>query len=214
MTPELKKETDRKIENYRILNQTVRKNEILFVGSSLMEMFPIEEFIKEQNLPLIAYNRGVGGYKTEDLLKVLDVCVYELSPRRIFINIGTNDLSDASISIEEMIDNYDQILLNIKSKLPNVELYLMAYYPVNYEAATEEMKACLRIRNNEKIDLANKEVEKLAQKHNAKFINVNTSLKDSVGNLKAEYTIEGMHINREGYLAILDDILKYANELA
>lgn len=80
-----KKETDRKLENYRQLNQTAQKNQILFVGSSLMEMFPIEEFIKERNLPLIAYNRGVGGYKTEDLLNALQVCVYDLSPRRIFI---------------------------------------------------------------------------------------------------------------------------------
>ncbi len=137
MTPEVKKETDRKLENYRQLNQTAQKNQILFVGSSLMEMFPIEEFIKEHNLPLIAYNRGVGGYKTEDLLNALQVCVYDLSSRRIFINIGTNDLSDASISLEQMISNYDQILSDIQSNIPDVELYIMAYYPVNYEAGSK-----------------------------------------------------------------------------
>ena len=212
MTPELKKETDRKLENYRKLNQTVKKDQILFAGSSLMEMFPIEEFIEERNLPLIAYNRGIGGYKTEDLLKVLDVCIFDLAPRRIFINIGTNDLSDPAISLEQMIDNYDQILTKIQEKLPKVELYLMAYYPVNPEAATEEMKPCLQIRTNEKIALANKEVVKLAQKHHAKYIDVNAPLTDEEGNLKKEYTIEGMHINRDGYLSILDDILKYATE--
>jgi len=214
MTPELKKETDRKLENYRKLNQTAKKNQILFVGSSLMEMFPVGEFIKERNLPLIVYNRGVGGYKTEDLLKALQVCVYDLSPRRIFINIGTNDLSDASISLEQMISNYDRILSDIQSNLPGVELYIMAYYPVNYEAATDEMKPCLQIRNNAKIALANTEVMKLAQKHHAKYIDVNAALTDREGNLKAEYTIEGMHINRNGYLSILDDILKYVSEPA
>lgn len=30
MKPELKKETDGKLENYRRLNQTVQKNQILF----------------------------------------------------------------------------------------------------------------------------------------------------------------------------------------
>lgn len=49
---------------------------------------------------------------------------------------------------------------------------------------------------------------KLAQKHNAKYIDVNAPLTDRDGNLKAEYTIEGMHINRDGYLSILDDVLK------
>lgn len=214
MTPELKKETDRKLANYHNLNQTAEKNQILFTGSSLMEMFPIEEFIKERKLPLCIYNRGVGGYKTEDLMAALDVCVYELSPRRIFINIGTNDLSDSSIPMEQVMNNYDRILSDIEEHLPGVELYLMAYYPVNYDAATEEMKACLQIRNNEKIALANTEVEKLAKKHHAKYIDVNDGLKDSDGNLKAEYTYEGMHIKPEGYLAILDDVLKYAGEPA
>ena len=214
MTPELKKETDRKLANYHTLNQTVKKNQILFVGSSLMEMFPIEEFIKERNLPVTIYNRGVGGYKTEDLINALDICVYELAPRRIFINIGTNDLSDAAISIPHMIGNYDHILSEIEKQLPGVELYLMAYYPINYEAATEEMKPCLAIRTNAKIDSANEEVKKLAQKHNAKYIDVNAPLKDAEGNLKAEYTIEGMHIKPEGYLSILDPVLAYACEPA
>lgn len=184
MAPELKKETDRKLDNYRRLNQTIQKNQILFVGSSLMEMFPIEELIRQRNLPLIAYNRGIGGYKTEDLLKVLDVCVYDLAPRRIFINIGTNDLSDPSISLGQMIDNYDHILTQIQEQLPKAELYLMAYYPVNLKAATEEMKACLQIRTNAKITSANREVMKLAQKHHARFIDVNAPLTDEEGNLK------------------------------
>ena len=180
------------------------------VGSSLREMFPIEELIRERKLPLIAYNRGIGGYKTEDLLKVLDVCVYDLAPRRIFINIGTNDLSDPSISLGQMLDNYDQILTLIQEHLPKAELYLMAYYPVNPKAAAEEMKACLQIRTNAKIASANREVMKLAQAHHARFIDVNAPLTDEEGNLKKEYTIEGMHINRDGYLSILDDVLRYA----
>ncbi|MDY4970909.1 MAG: GDSL-type esterase/lipase family protein [Lachnospiraceae bacterium] len=212
MTPELKKETDRKLEIYRRKNQTAEKKQILFVGSSLMEMFPIEEFVQERNLPVTVYNRGVGGYKTEDLMQVLDICVYDLAPSRIFINIGTNDLSDPDISIAQMIANYDWILTDIQEHLPETELYLMAYYPVNPKAASEEMKACLQIRTNAKIAEVNREVEKLAEKHHAEYINVNAPLTDGEGNLKAEYTLEGMHINREGYLAVLDDVLKYVME--
>ena len=114
--------------------------------------------------------------------------------------------------MEQMIGNYDKILSDIEAHLPGVELYLMAYYPVNYEAAAEEMKPCLLIRNNEKINSANREVEKLAGKHHAKYIDINDKLKDKDGNLKAEYTIEGMHIKREGYQAILPDIMKFVEE--
>ncbi|MGN1147072.1 MAG: GDSL-type esterase/lipase family protein [Lachnospiraceae bacterium] len=214
MTPELKKETDRKLANYHQLNQTAKKGQILFAGSSLMEMFPIEDFLKEMQSDRIIYNRGVGGYKTEDLLQAMDICIFELAPSRIFINIGTNDLSDSQIPMEQMIGNYDRILTEIQDRLPGVELYLMAYYPVNYDAATEEMKPCLRVRNNEKIAEANKEVEKLAEKHHARYIDVNDKLKDANGNLKAEYTIEGMHIKKEGYRAILEDVMRYVEEPA
>ena len=37
--------------------------------------------------------------------------------------------------------------------------HYQAYYPVNYEAAAEEMKPCILIRNNEKINRANSLVE-------------------------------------------------------
>lgn len=88
----------------------------------------------------------------------------------------------------------------------------MAYYPVNYEAADESMKACLQIRTNEKIALANEKVARLAAKHHQRYIDINRNLKDEQGRLKAEYTIEGMHINEDGYRAIFDDIMSYVNE--
>ena len=37
-------------------------------------------------------------------------------------------------------------------------------------------------------------------------------LKDENGNLKAEYTIEGMHIKEEGYRAIFPEFIRYAME--
>ena len=55
-----------------------------------------------------------------------------------------------------------------------------------------------------KIAMANKAVQELAERHHAKYIDINDPLKDRDGNLKAEYTIEGMHIKEEGYRAIFD----------
>ena len=91
-------------------------------------------------------------------------------------------------------------------------LSLMEMFPINYEAAAEEMKPCLAIRTNDKINAANAEVEKLAQKHHQRYIDVNNALKDEQGRLKAEYTIEGMHIKEEGYRAIYNDVMKYVKE--
>ncbi|MDO4465344.1 MAG: GDSL-type esterase/lipase family protein [Bacillota bacterium] len=206
-------EKEQMVRDFHVRNQNAVKGQIVFTGSSLMEMFPIEEWVKElgQDAPIV-YNRGVGGYRTTDLLPILDACVFELEPRKVFINIGTNDLSDPDIPIEKVMEQYDRIIAQIEEKLPGVMIYMMAYYPINYDAAAEEMKPCLLIRTNEKIRTANEQVEKLAAKHGQKYINVNAPLMDEQGRLKAEYTIEGMHIKPEGYRAIFDDVMKYVRE--
>ena len=85
----------------------------------------------------------------------------------------------------------------------------MAYYPVNYEAAIEEMKPVLEIRSNEKIMLANQAVREMARRKGLRFIDVNDPLKDELGRLKAEYTIEGMHITEDGYRAIYPLVRNY-----
>lgn len=206
-------EKEQMVKDFHIWNKDAVKGQIVFTGSSLMEMFPVEEWVRElgSDAPIV-YNRGVGGYKTSDLLPILDVCVFELEPRKVFINIGTNDLSDDSILLEKVMSNYDQIITQIEERLPGVIIYMMAYYPVNYDAAAEEMKPCLLIRTNEKINRANELVEQLAARHGQRFINVNAPLMDEQGRLKAEYTIEGMHIKPEGYWAIFEDVMAYVNE--
>ncbi len=203
---------EKKIECYRAANKNVLYGKTVFTGSSLMEMFPINKLLKENGDDTIIYNRAVGGFVSAELLEALDTCVLALKPARVFLNIGTNDLSDSRISILQLMDCYDKIVTKIETELPETEIYLMAYYPVNYEAAAEELKACLKVRTNERISQANAEVEKLARKHGQKYIDINEKLKDSHGRLKAEYTLEGLHINEEGYRAVYEDIMAYVKE--
>lgn len=203
---------EKKIMHYRKENKTVKYKQIVFAGSSLMEMFPISKLLSEHNDSTIIYNRGIGGFISNELLENIDVCILDLKPSKVFINIGTNDLSIKSVSIDSLMANYDKIITKIETAIPDVTIYLMAYYPVNYEAADENMKECLKIRTNEKLCTANAEVKKLAAKHGQRYIDINRNLMDEKGRLKAEYTIEGMHINEDGYRAVYDDIMVYVKE--
>ncbi len=203
---------EKKILRYREENKTVQYGQTVFAGSSLMEMFPINKLLEEHNDSMTVYNRGIGGFVSRELLEVIDVCAIDLKPSKIFINIGTNDLSDSRIPISELMENYDKIISEIEARLPETVIYLMAYYPQNYEAADGNMKECLKIRTNEKIRIANVEVKKLAERHNQRYININKNLMDEQCRLKAEYTIEGLHINEDGYRAIYDDIMAYVKE--
>lgn len=205
-------EKEMKLDRYREKNKSALPGQIVFAGSSLMEMFPIGKLLSEHNDQTVIYNRGIGGFVSRELLDAMDVCILDLKPARLFINIGTNDLSDSSMPISRLMENYDRILTAVETRLPRTEIYLMAYYPVNYEAAVEGLKECLKIRNNEKIAAANAEVQKLAERHGQKYIDVNASLKDDQGRLKAEYTIEGMHINEDGYRSIYPELMAYVKE--
>lgn len=201
--PEWKKQKYQMVQSWQTLNRQCSKGQIVFTGSSLMEMFPVEKFAAEEGPAFpIVYNRGVGGWRTEEMLDCLEEMVITLQPRRVFINIGTNDLSDAAVTIPALIARYEAILARIEEAVPGVEIVMMAYYPINYDAAAEDMKPCLRIRTNGRIREANQAVEALAGRRGHRFVNVNAPLTDDQGRLMAAYTIEGMHIKEEGYRAI------------
>ena len=74
-----------KLARYRVLNQDVRKGEILFVGSSLMEQFPINELLMTAGISKVIYNRGIGGFTTTDMLEHMEEMVFALEPAKIFI---------------------------------------------------------------------------------------------------------------------------------
>lgn len=205
-----------KVQRYRRLNKFVRPGQILFVGSSLMEQFPVNELLMDLQLPYTVYNRGIGGFTTTELMEVLDVCVYDVKPAHIFINIGTNDLNGPEYSFEGLMSRYEAILTAIKEHLPEAKLYMMAYYPMSENVIKENpmMAGILEHRNNVRVAEANAGVKALAEKMGAKFLDCNAGITDEEGNMKPEYTIEGMHMYGDGYYHVLQALLPTLKEIA
>lgn len=206
------------LNKYKMLNQYVKKGQILFAGSSLMEGFPIDEMQLTLDIGRVIYNRGIGGTTTDDLLMSMDECIFDLEPSKIFINIGSNDigmgsLGPASYKKENLIVNYNKIMVRIKERLPECEVYVMAYYPINAKADfgldKSQKDTMFATRTNANIMEANEAVEELAGKHGFNFINVNEGLTDEEGNLKAELSVEGLHLWPNAYRIILDNLKKY-----
>jgi lysophospholipase L1-like esterase len=200
--------------SYKQLNQVAKKGQILFVGSSLMEQFPINELQQTLDKNYIIYNRGIGGYVTSDLLNTMEECIFELQPSKIFINIGTNDIGSPDYKKEKLISNYDNILTQIRDRLPVCEVYVIAYYPVNAKASfpgvdKARKESMFKTRTNSAINEVNLAVEELARKHKYIFINVNEGLTDEEGNLKKEYAVEGLHMWPNAYQIVLKNMKKY-----
>ncbi|MCC8067084.1 MAG: GDSL-type esterase/lipase family protein [Clostridiales bacterium] len=211
----IRNEQNTKAERFRILNPMTRKGQILFTGSSLMEQFPIQELLTDLGSDLVIYNRGIGGYTSDDMLAHMEEQVFGTEPSVIFINIGTNDLGDNSRPFEEqlakMLKNYEEILTQIRERLPETKVYMMAYYPVNEtDKVPEGWGADLFVnRNNRNLPVANAAVRNLAEKMGNEFIDVNEGLTDERGMLNAEFTIEGVHMYANGYRVVLENMKKY-----
>lgn len=209
-----RQEKEDKLARFRHLNPYVRKGQIVFAGSSLMEQFPIYEFLLDFQLPYTIYNRGVGGFTTDEFYAALEDCVFALEPAHLFLNIGTNDLNGPEYRLSRLLDNYEKILQAIRGRLPATRLYLMAYYPVNPAVATiPHMQEIFRHRTNARIREASEGVQALAARYGARFLDCNAGLTDADGNLKAEYTIEGMHMYANGYKPVLDALLPVLQEI-
>ncbi|MEK3901882.1 GDSL-type esterase/lipase family protein [Paenibacillus sp. FSL R7-0179] len=213
---QMQQEKEEKVKKYSILNTLALQGQTVLAGSSLMEFFPVNELQQRLEKRTVIYNRGIAGYVTRELLEALEVCVLELAPSRLFINIGTNDISSADGEYEpqKLLANYNEILTRIGERLPECKVYVMAYYPVNAKAEfpgmDEELRAnYFRTRTNAALLEANRAVEELAVKHGYEFINVNEGLTDAEGNLKAEYTMDGVHMYANGYAVVLNNLKGY-----
>lgn len=206
-----KREKAQKVERFRRLNPLAKKGQVLFAGSSLMEQFPIGELLMSRGLGRwTVYNRGIGGYTTAELEETLEECVFALEPKYIFINIGTNDMNGPDYTLEGLMERYSRILEKIRARLPEAEITLLAYYPLCEPvlAADPMMSGILQHRNNRVIAQANRRLPELAEKYGASFVDCNAGIVDEQGNMRREFTIEGMHMYADGYDRVLDALME------
>lgn len=208
------REKREKLRGYQILNQYVQKGQTVFTGSSLIEQFPVCEFARNDNVSKIIYNRAIGGYTTVELLAALKNCIFDLAPAKLFINIGTNDLNIEYFDAEKLAGQYAEILQQVRDRLPNVRLYMIANFPMNEtdDFGIPEAKLWFQYRSNKRIEAYNEQVRKLADRFAATYVDLNQNLIDHKGELKREYSVEGIHIYANGYHAIWNDLLPFILE--
>ena len=179
--------------------------------NTLMEYFPITEYCLNEGLPIV-YNRGIGGYTTDEFLAAIEPMLLDLRPAKLFINIGTNDLRplpDGADWFAHLAGNYRKICEIIRDKLPGTIVYMMAYYPVNSSVPLAQGNSSMLVRTNENIARANKMVEGLADEFGFYYIDANDGLKDENGNLKAEHTRDGIHFDAAAYRTVFESLKKY-----
>lgn len=214
MMERMKVEQAQKVRNFRTLNAMAEPGGILFTGSSLMEQFPVVEMAVSAGVKARVYNRGIGGTTTDDFLREIDTVLLDVAPSKVFINIGTNDMTDRVYGDawkEHLEANYEKILQIAKEKIPEAEIYCMAYYPTNHHLPdqNEWTYAMLKDRTKENIAECSARVKALAEKYGYHYIDVNEGLYDEIGEQKKEYAIDGVHMIAEAYKVVFENLKPY-----
>lgn len=194
-----------KAQTYEILNKHAKSGKIVFFGDSLTDFYPTQEFFDEPTI----YNRGVAGDRTDHLLARINN-VTDISPSKLFLLIGTNDIGVGK-SPRYAADNTKKIIQKIKESCPLCVVYLLSQYPVRRTKNLFSFLTCLfRTRKRLKeLDNLNKIT---AQELDCEYIDIFSSLCDEKGRLKKEYTYDGLHMSAAAYCKISSILDKYITQ--
>ncbi|MDO5003862.1 MAG: GDSL-type esterase/lipase family protein [bacterium] len=192
-----------KIEEKIVEKYKVPEN-ILFLGDSITECYDLDKYYDGFNI----VNSGISGNKTYDILNNMKERVYKYNPSKIFILIGTNDFLENKTN-EEIINNIKKIINEISKNRPESKIYLESIYPVNNTDDEKVNHSVVKNRKNEDIKKINKQLKKFSEKKKIVYIDMYSLLEDKDGNLKINYTKEGLHMSDEGYDVITKKIKEY-----
>lgn len=171
---------------------------IVFLGNSITERGNWSELLPGQKI----MNRGIGGDNTFGVLARLDMVV-KAAPKKVFLLIGINDLSRA-LPKEVILNNYERIINYIRSNAPKATLYIQSVLPL-YEPLTT---APYLKNKKDSILLLNVGIKQLAEKYNLTYINLHEVFADTNGDLKKEYTADGIHLKPAAYVLWVDFLKK------
>ena len=200
----LLKEQEKIQIKYRELNQvSVIEPDIIFIGDSIVEYYPLQELLGTAKTIV---NRGIRGYQTKLLLENLEAHLYGGAVDQIVLLIGTNDIGK-DVPMNEALDNLERVIQSIARNYPLSQIKLLSILPVN---EGEKYKQTVYIRTNEKIREWNQAYEALTSAYmQVDFVPVYDSLIDTEGQLKKDYTTDGLHLSVAGYQALSEALKEF-----
>ncbi|WP_062108772.1 GDSL-type esterase/lipase family protein [Bacillus niameyensis] len=171
---------------------------IVFVGDSLTQRNQWHEFFPG----LTVLNRGIDSDRSLGVLRRLDEIV-TLKPKKVFLMIGINDIYDGRDS-DHILANYESIITQVKSKLPDTKLYIQSLLPVNNSVFHHKI-------DNGVVEKLNAKLADLAKIHSVSFIDLYPHVLKNK-ELDENYTLDGCHLSGQGYLAWVQLIKKFVTE--
>ncbi len=165
-------------------------SDIVMLGTSLTANFLWSEMFKNLNIK----NRGIKGNTMVDMIARLSE-ITDGKPSELFIEAGVNDLGTDSINA--VFHNLKTIITTVQSKSHRTKIFVQSVLPFDNNYTS-------------KIEAYNSLVQQYCASNNIHFINLYPYFLGDKA-LKKELTIDGIHLNNQGYsiwVRILSPYLK------
>lgn len=165
-------------------------NEIIFVGNSLTDLFPTNEWFPNKKTK----NRGISNDGTRQVLnRISDVT--RLRPAKIFLEIGINDIK-YGVPLDTAFSNLVQIIYRIKYETPSTAIYVNCVFPVADTSLIERIKKY------------NQKVKVYCDSNGCTFIDLYQKF-EKQGAINPQLTYDGVHFNASGYQLWAAELLNY-----
>lgn len=160
------------------------KNGTVLIGDSITEAWMWQREADGYPFTRPVANHGVSWDVTEGAVARLPL-VEPSNPDKIFIKIGTNDIS-LGVSIEDMAEDFDALLSRLRKQEPQAQIYVQSVLPREADKL-------------DKIARVNAMQAKLTKQYGGTYIELTSKFAAADGTLRAELTEDGLHLNDAGY---------------
>jgi len=194
----------RRVSIWQETADRISNNGIVFIGDSHTEYFELNEYFP--GFPI--FNRGIYGDTTYGVKKRLDESAFMLNPSKVFLLIGANDVNKTNNTNEVIVDNIKDIVRQLKTVIPNTTVYVQSLYPVNQSGKNSSRISIYKL-TNERLSAINLLLRSFCGSEGIIYIDMFSQLIDEKGQLREEFSIEGLHLNEAGYRFVADVLRPY-----
>lgn len=193
-----------KAERFNKMNGKTPHGGIVFFGDSLTEMYDLQRYYDADGL----VNRGISGDTTDHMAARLYDNALALEPKTLVMLGGANDLRGGS-DPERIIAYLRNMFDTIRQCAPDTRVIVQSLYPINAQPEIFMAKKLLAFADNDKIVRVNALLRPLCDEYGFDYVDMHAMLRDSDGNLRREFTLDGLHLNPDGYRVVTRKLMPY-----
>jgi beta-glucosidase len=187
--------------------ETVEKNlELMFLGDSITHAWEVEgsEHWQQYFAHRKAFNLGFAGDRTEHLLwRMENGEINNLSPKWVVLLIGTNNAGHRHDPPEEIAAGIKAILDELKQRLPNSQILLMAIFPRSRNKSK---------RMRKRVDSANILIKEYSDEKQVLWLDINHHFVTDEGILLESIMPDLLHPNAAQYDVWAKAILSFVEQ--